>query len=115
MRVYDLIRLLDRYGAPHGHPPSTLTPVIEQFDYAHGTDVWGREIHYRYEEQWYAVRSAGPDGEFHTSDDIFGWGRLGLSDPCGLRQGERVIVADVKEECSDPPPSLWGESAGGSR
>jgi hypothetical protein len=106
VRVYDLIRLVDRLGRPDGAPPATLAPVLEHYEYAHGTDLWGRGIRYRSEGRWYEVRSAGPDGTFHSADDVVGWGRIGLIDPCELRNEYRVVVKNETTACAGIPPVL---------
>jgi hypothetical protein len=102
-RVYDLIRLVDRYGRPEGAPPTTLDPIVERSGYAHRTDLWGGEMRYRHQGIWYEVRSAGPDGMLYTTDDIVGLGRLGSTDPCRLHNGVRTVVENRDPACADPP------------
>jgi hypothetical protein len=80
-----LVMLLDRYGRPLGQLPTTLAPVLEQFSYGSGRDMWSRPIRYVPDRRRYELRSAGRDGVFQTADDIVFTGRLGRNRPCEVR------------------------------
>jgi len=59
------------YRALNGHAPATLDALVGagllQFDDL--TDEWGRALAVEPAERGMNVRSAGPDGRFHTDDD----------------------------------------------
>jgi hypothetical protein len=101
VRLGRLVHLLDQLARPTGTLPATLDPVLQRFPDVSGRDLWGRTIRYSPSELQYELRSAGPDGEIETSDDIVSLGRLGRVLPCETRHG----FGSLRFEDSAPPCS----------
>ena len=65
------------YGNANGRLPESLDAPIPGSDppawpeWPHRTDPWKREIRYEPTENGFELRSAGSDGVFNTSDDIY--------------------------------------------
>ena len=87
--VYAYTRAVDRYARPIGELPPTLEPVIRSGEAGPDMDVWGRHVRYRPEGLRFEIRSAGPDGNYDTADDIIALGQLGRNQPCEVRDPSR--------------------------
>jgi hypothetical protein len=61
-------------------------------------DSWGNSIRYSPRDETFEVRSAGPDQEEGTEDDIVVRGRLGEPSPCEFQMGAE------RRRCDEPPP-----------
>ncbi len=59
------------YRALNGHAPASLDALVGAglLQYGDLTDEWGRALAAESGERGMLVRSAGPDGHFHTDDD----------------------------------------------
>lgn len=107
--LYSLARDVGTYGGEAGALPATLAPIIQARpqtsagqSYPTGMDVWGRAIRYTPEGFGFALRSAGPDGEWGTADDVIATGRRGRDRPCTLRS--QIRTQPIDPPCADTLP-----------
>ncbi len=91
---------IDQYRTENGRIPDAVTgnEIVDDID-----DSWGNSILYAVEEkERYVLRSAGPDGQFHTGDDI----TSSMADFQNQRQRrgreERSVVLDEMVERAIP-------------
>lgn len=64
-------------------------------------DSWGTEIRYYVSADHIELRSAGPDGEFRSLDDVVVAGIFGRRNPCLIRttDGRILDFSEGSEEC----------------
>lgn len=88
-----IVGFVDTFGRQAGGLPTSLTPVLQDRP-QNAHDAWGLPFHYAAARRRFEVRSAGPDAQLGTPDDLLAVGVLGRIVPCELRTGERVVTYD---------------------
>jgi hypothetical protein len=101
--LYGMVRTIDGESRPAGALPPNLNG-IGALD-LRTVDVWGRALRYQVDGREYELRSAGPDGDFDTADDIFVTGRLGRNRPCEWWQGRSIATGGPP--CDAPPGEVY--------
>ncbi|MBB4637980.1 hypothetical protein FHS01_004039 [Longimicrobium terrae] len=105
LRLVRIARGIDAAGRDLGGLPLTLRAVASAsaLNMDEIGDIWRRPLRYRPNNRDYEVRSAGPDGNHDTPDDLVVEGHLGQVVPCLFVTEGRVVA------CSElPPPCLDG-------
>jgi hypothetical protein len=100
LRLVRIARGIDGIGRDLGGLPLSLRPVpsFSKLDMEAIGDIWRRPVRYHRQDRDFEVRSAGPDGEFDTDDDIAVNGQLGQTLPCAFRTSRGMVT------CNEPPP-----------
>jgi hypothetical protein len=63
--IGDLRYRIESYKIEHSDYPASLDLI------SHAKDPWGRPYDYKVSNGFFSLRSAGPDGEYGTADDIY--------------------------------------------
>ncbi len=63
--VEDLRYRIESYKIEHSTYPASLDLI------SHAKDPWGRPYEYKVSNGFFSLRSAGPDGEYGTADDLY--------------------------------------------
>ena len=92
---------VDGIGRDLGALPLSLRPIPspDHITLQDIGDIWGRPLRYTPDAREFEVRSAGPDAQFETRDDIVVHGRLGQVNACEFRSEGGTVT------CAVPPPT----------
>lgn len=101
LRLVRIARSIDGIGRDLGGLPLSLRPIpsFSKLDMEAIGDIWRRPVRYHRQDHEFEVRSAGPDGEFDTNDDIVVNGKLGQALACAFHTSRGFVT------CDEPPPS----------
>jgi hypothetical protein len=78
VRLEQMQNLIARFEAANGRLPPRLDDLLTPATAGLGLDVWKNRIRYTVVGERYELRSAGPDAQLETPDDIFVRGEKGV-------------------------------------
>lgn len=100
-RLVRFARIIDGVGRERGGLPPSFRAIPGHPQLPNGgvPDSWGQPVAYTHDRQRFELRSAGPDAQFQSADDIVVEGQLGQAVPCAFATANGTVT------CDTPPPA----------